>query len=408
MNLNTIDNFYFIGIGGIGMSALARYFNAWGKFVCGYDLTTTALTDELISEGIEVHFEENVNSIPQSILNPADKSKVLIVYTPAVPDTNEELTYFKQNDFSVKKRAEVLSLITGQKFTIAVAGTHGKTTVSSMIAHILKHAGINCTAFLGGISRNYNTNLITAHPPNPSKKDLDGTGQVRRVSLPFGEGKGGAEVIFIVEADEYDKSFLSLHPDIAVITSTDADHLDIYGDVKHVEEAYFQFAKQIKGKGKLIIKQDLKLVNELHQTSLITYSLSAAEYFAKNIKIENGKYVFDIVTPVEEIRNIKLDIPGRHNMENAIAAIAVAQIMEIKVKDIKEAISSFKGVKRRFDYQVKTDDLIYIDDYAHHPQEITACIQTVRELYPNRRITGIFQPIFIPEHVILLTTLPEV
>jgi len=378
LQLEKIQNIYFIGIGGIGMSALARYFNAAGKFVCGYDRTSTTLTDELISEGIEVHFEENTTLIPESISNPADKNEVLIVYTPAVPETNKELAYFKENGFEVKKRAEILSSIAGQKYTIAIAGTHGKTTISSMVAHIFKYANKDCTAFLGGISQNYNTNFL------------------------FPKTEEGS--VFVTEADEYDRSFLALYPDIAVITSIDADHLDIYGDENKMREAYIQFAKQVKNTGKLIIKENLHLNNDVspsrvttrkawHQYSVITYSLSSpADYYAENITIENGQYIFDVISPVENIKGLKLGLPGRHNVENAIAAIAVAQTMELETNNIKEAINSFKGVKRRFEYQVKTDNMIFIDDYAHHPTEIKACISAVRELYPCKKITGIFQP----------------
>ena len=367
LQLEKIQNIYFIGIGGIGMSALARYFNAKGKLVCGYDRTPTTLTDELISEGIDIHFEENITLIPETISKPADINKVLIVYTPAIPGTNKELKYFKENRFEVRKRADILGFITEQKYTIAVAGTHGKTTVSSMVAHIFKYAKMDCTAFLGGISKNYNTNFLFT----PNKK-----GQV-----------------VVTEADEYDRSFLTLHPDIAVITAIDADHLDIYGDFSKMEEAYRLFSGQIKENGKLIIKKGLQPGNKIQHASITTYSLSSpADYYAENITIENGQYIFDVISPLGNIIAMKSGSPGLHNLENTIAAIAVAQTMGIKTHSIKEAISSFKGVKRRFEYKIKTDKMIFIDDYAHHPAEIKACISAVRELYPHKKITGIFQP----------------
>lgn len=359
MTLNNFNNFYFIGIGGIGMSALARYFKSLGKNVAGYDRTSTLLTDELITEGINIHFEENVNLIPKIYLI----EDTLIVYTPAIPQSHEELSYFRNNKFLVKKRSEVLGLITENSFTIAVAGTHGKTTTSSIITHILKSANLNCTAFLGGITKNYNTNLILSHNKNTSDKSYT-----------------------VVEADEYDRSFLMLQPNIGIITSMDADHLDIYGSKEQMETSYKAFADKISDK--LIIKAGLDIKKE-H----VSYSIDkAAEYHTKNIKVINHQYIFDVQSPTSYMSDLTLGLPGIHNVENALAAVAVAQELDIKEEIIRPALLSYKGVKRRFDYQIQTESLVFLDDYAHHPEELKACIKSVRELYPTKKITGIFQP----------------
>ena len=369
--MKNIKYIYFLGIGGIGMSALARYFNAMGKSVSGYDKTPTKLTDELITEGIDIHFEDNINLIKSEIRNP--KSEILIVYTPAIPNDHKELNYFRNNNFNIKKRAEVLGMITETCYTIGVAGTHGKTTTSSLIAHILKTANLDPSAFLGGITQNYNTNLLLSN------------------SLKNSELRTQNSELVVVEADEYDRSFLTLHPEIAVITSVDADHLDIYGDKKHMEESYSLFAGQVRSK--LILNK--KIVNKISSgNKAITYSVNdtTANYFAQNIKIENAAYQYEVVTPTGIFKNMTLGLPGLHNVENSIAAIAVACLMKISEATIREALRTFRGVKRRFDYQIKTNNLVFIDDYAHHPEELKACISSAKEMYPGKKITGIFQP----------------
>lgn len=373
MSFDNIKHVYFLGIGGIGMSALARYFNAMGKSVSGYDKTKTQLTDELVAEGIEVHFNDSIEEVKSEIRN--SKSEVLVVWTPAIPKDHSELKYFQKNEFTLKKRSEVLGMITEQSFTIAVAGTHGKTTTSSMIAHILKSSEVDCTAFLGGITQNYGTNLLLSEKLKKKKSKI--------------------KPITVVEADEYDRSFLTLHPDIAVITSVDADHLDIYGDQKQMHESYSQFANQVKPGGVLIIKKgvDKVLVIEKDSKKQLTYSLhQSSDYYARKIAIKKGDYLFDVVTPEQAIRGMQLSVPGKHNVENAVAAVAVAQQMNVFSGNIKNAISTFKGVKRRFEYHVKSDKLVYIDDYAHHPEELRACISAVKEMYPSKKVTGVFQP----------------
>ncbi|MBI4945589.1 MAG: UDP-N-acetylmuramate--L-alanine ligase [Bacteroidetes bacterium] len=373
MTFDNIKYVYFLGIGGIGMSALARYFNAMGKSVSGYDKTRTLLTDELVAEGIEVHFEDNVELIKSEVRS--QKSEVLVVLTPAIPKDHSELKFFQKNDYTVKKRSEVLGMITEQSFTIAVAGTHGKTTTSSLIAHILRSSEVDCTAFLGGITQNYGTNLLLSEKLKKKKSKI--------------------KPIVVVEADEYDRSFLTLHPDIAVITSVDADHLDIYGDQKHMEESYRQFAGQVKEGGVLIIKKgvDKILVLGKNGKKLLTYSLhQSSDFYARKIAIKKGQYIFDVVTPEQAIRGMLLGVPGKHNVENAVAAVAVAQQMNVFSGNIKNALTTFKGVKRRFEYHIKTDKLVYIDDYAHHPEELRACISAVKEMYPSKKVTGIFQP----------------
>lgn len=374
MNLNKIHSVYFLGIGGIGMSALARYFNAMGKRVAGYDKTSTKLTDELIAEGIEIHFEDHIRNIPSYIKElPYDTDNILIVFTPAVPLDHSEYVFFNLNGFNIKKRAEVLGMITQSAHTIAVAGTHGKTTTSSLVAHIFKCAGLDPSAFLGGITQNYNTNLLLSENLKPSNQQPTTNNYV------------------VVEADEYDRSFLTLHPEIAVITSVDADHLDIYGDKSHVEESFSLFAKQVKSK--LILKKSIVTKVETEKTP-ITYAVNdeSADYFAQNIKIENGFYQYEIVTPNSIFKNIVLGLPGLHNVENSVAAVAIACQLNISEDIIRKALASFKGVKRRFDYHIKTDKLVYIDDYAHHPAELSASISSAKEMYPGKKITGIFQP----------------
>ena len=375
MDLSKIHSVYFLGIGGIGMSALARYFNAMGKKVAGYDKTPTILTDELIAEGIDIHFEDHIRNIPTYIKAlPFDVDNILIVFTPAVPKDHSEYVFFNLNGFNIKKRAEVLGMITQTEYTIAVAGTHGKTTTSSLVAHILKSAGLDPSAFLGGISQNYNTNLLLSERLKVQNNSSDNVHLV------------------VVEADEYDRSFLTLHPEIALITSVDADHLDIYGDAGQVEESFSLFAKQVKSK--LILKKNI--VSKINSDGKIpiTYAVNddSADYFAHKIRIENGFYIYQIVTPFTVFENITLGLPGLHNVENSVAAVAIACQLNVSESVIRESLASFKGVRRRFDCHIKTEKLIYIDDYAHHPEELKAAISSAKEMYPGKKITGIFQP----------------
>ncbi|MDF3076857.1 MAG: murC [Sphingobacteriaceae bacterium] len=358
--MNDIKQVYLVGIGGIGMSGLARYFHKRNCVVSGYDRTRTPLTESLMSEGIPVVFEDSVDQIPQEFIDSHSENpeSTLVIYTPAIPHDSVILNYFKDNGFELNKRSQVLGIISKGMFTVAVAGTHGKTTTSSMVAHILKSGGLDCSAFLGGITSNYNTNVL------------------------FGNSD-----VLVVEADEYDRSFLTLHPDIAVITSMDADHLDIYGDKSHLTESFKLFASQIKPGGKLIHKEGLDLDGGA------TYSASSdAEIQAKNVRIENGDFYFDYVSSSHTIENIRLGIPGLHNVENSVAAATAALMLGLDPEKIKEALGSFKGVKRRFEYIVKSDNHIYIDDYAHHPEELRACITAVKSLYPDKKLTTIFQP----------------
>ena len=356
MELNNIKQVYLIGIGGIGMSGLARYFNHLGCTVFGYDKTSTPLTDELQQEGISIIFEDDAAHIPALFAEP--NAATLIIYTPAVPKDSMILTAFNDKGFDIYKRSQVLGIISKGSYTLAVAGTHGKTTTSSMIAHLLKSAGIDGSAFLGGIATNYNSNVLY-----------------------------GSSNIMVVEADEYDRSFLTLHPDIAVVTSMDADHLDIYGDHSHLQESFRLFASQLKPGGRLIVKQGLPI------SGGISYAINQdAEVVGTNIRIENGDFYFDFINASLSIENIKLGIPGMHNVENAVAAIQAALYAGVKPEAVKTALASFAGVKRRFEYIVKTPEHIYIDDYAHHPAELQACIGSVKKLYPERKLTAIFQP----------------
>lgn len=356
MELSNIKRVYLVGIGGIGMSGLARYFHQLGCVVCGYDKTPTDLTDSLRNEGICIIFEDKPAEIQMSFQQPDDST--LIIYTPAIPKDSAILNYFTNKGFTLYKRSQVLGLISANRFTIAVAGTHGKTTTSSMIAHILKDSGTDCSAFLGGISSNYQSNVL------------------------FGKND-----IVVVEADEYDRSFLTLHPDVAVVTSMDADHLDIYGDHSHLTESFTLFASQIKQGGQLIHKQGLPLANGT------TYTINGeADAVAENIRVENGNFYFDFKNNAVTISNICLGIAGLHNIENAVASIEVALRLDVSAEAIKSALESFRGVKRRFEYIVKSDKHIFIDDYAHHPEELRAAISSVKTLYPDKKLTTIFQP----------------
>jgi len=356
MELQNIKRVYLIGIGGIGMSGLARYFHHLGCIVCGYDKTSTDLTNELKNEGIQIIFDDNEEWIPMSFRKPDEGT--LVIYTPAIPKDSAIVGFFQKRGFELFKRSQVLGLISKGKYTVAIAGTHGKTTTSTMVAHILKDSGKDCSAFLGGIASNYNSNVLY-----------------------------GKNDIVVVEADEYDRSFLTLYPDIAVITSMDADHLDIYGDHQHLTDSFKMFASQIKSGGVLIHKQGLPL------DTGYTYSIKdAADAIALNIRIENGSFYFDFRNSNTDIKDIQLGIPGFHNVENATAAIEATLRLGVKPDAIKSALTSFRGVHRRFEYIVKTPEHIYIDDYAHHPEELRAAINSVKKLYPDRKLVTIFQP----------------
>jgi UDP-N-acetylmuramate--alanine ligase len=350
VNLKDIHNFYFVGIGGIGMSAIARYFASNGKKVAGYDKAPSQITLDLENLGVDIHFEDALKNIPISFLK---NEKTLIVYTPAVSKNHIELNYFLDNNFTVLKRSEILGKITEDTFCLAVSGTHGKTTTSSILGHIMVTE--NATSFLGGIAENYNSNLI------------------------LGEDK-----VSVVEADEFDRSFLKLSPNIACVTSMDADHLDIYGDSEALEKSFVEFTNKVSDM--LIIAKGLPLEG-------LTYAVNEeADYSAFNLKIERGKYIFDVQTPSSEIRNIEFHLPGQHNVMNALAAIAMADVFGISLKNIKQSLSTFKGVKRRFSYKIKTENFVLIDDYAHHPTEISAVESSVREMYPNESVLVVFQP----------------
>ena len=348
------------------MSALARYFKHYGKVVSGYDKTTTSLTTELEKEKITCHYDEDVELLKKLLAN-YKPEEVLIIYTPAVPTNHAEYVYLNSNNYLIKKRSQVLGEITKQFKTIAIAGTHGKTTTTTIVTHLLKTAGINCYSFMGGISKNYGTNLLLG---DPNDKDA----------------------YVVVEADEYDRSFLTLSPYIAVITSVDADHLDIYGNKEAMHESYLLFSKQVKKEGKLIVKKNVD--NELNLTDKrLIYSLNLnTEYCAESVKVEGGEFHYDIKSPVEAVSGVTIGLPGLHNVENSIAAVAVAQQLGIKADKIKIGLRSFQGVKRRFDYRVRSQNVIYIDDYAHHPEELKAAIGAAKQLYPDKKISGIFQP----------------
>ena len=353
MNLNQINNVYFIGIGGIGMSALARYFKFIGKNVSGYDKTPSTLTSELIESGIQIHFEDNIDLIPKDYYI----ENTLVIITPAVPKFHSEWNYFLERDFEVKKRAEVLGIITKDTFCLAVAGTHGKTTTSAILGHILYESGADVTAFIGGIVENYNSNLI-----------------------------GSGKTVTVVEADEFDRSFLHLHPNIACVTSMDADHLDIYGDDASIKASFKEFADKVEDKSKLFV------INGLPLEGITVGTNDNSKYVANNIRIVDGWYIFDVKTPTETIQNIKFGLPGKHNLTNALLALAMAQAFGTPTESIVKALATFKGVKRRFTFQIRKENLVYIDDYAHHPTEINAVYQAVRELYPTKKILAIFQP----------------
>ncbi len=355
MTTGTSKTYYFLGIGGIGMSALARFFKLQGHRVSGYDKTPTKLTRQLIDEGIDVHFHEDINALPSGI--------DLVVYTPAVPVEHAEYRYFIENNIPLKKRAVVLGEVVKNNFLIAVAGTHGKTTITGMIAHVLKSSGIPVNAFIGGIVKNFQSNLV------------------------YSENA----VVAVTEADEYDRSFLSLDPDIAIISAIDADHLDIYADKKNLVDSYHAFANKVNPAGTLIIKNGLQ-EPATHEYSMVHYDKNAlADFYAKDVYIENARYHATFCLQGEEIK-LTLMIPGWHNVENAVAAAAACYLFGADAQSIKQGLETFKGVSRRFDIRYQQGNTTYIDDYAHHPEELRAFIRAVRELYPDKKITGIFQP----------------
>ena len=355
--IKKIRSVYFIGIGGIGMSAIARFFHSNGIRVSGYDRGETGLIKELEAEGIQIHFDENVEMIPKDV--------DIVVYTPAVPRDHKELVFYERNGYKVVKRSDVLQMITKSSFNICVAGTHGKTTTTTMIAHLLRDSGYGCNAFLGGISVNYGTNFW-----------------------------GSERNVCVVEADEYDRSFLKLDPDVAVISSMDPDHLDIYGTAQAMEEAFVDFSKKIKPGGLLISKFGLKRGKDLAASRHLTYSLQneSADAYAGNIRMRNGSYEFDVMIRDNRLEDVVLNMGGMHNVENAVAAIAVASSLEIENDKIRAAVESFKGVKRRFEYIIKNERIVFIDDYAHHPEELRALIQGAKTLFKQKKCTIIFQP----------------
>lgn len=362
MNINTLSAVYFIGAGGIGMSALVRYFLSKGKKVGGYDRTPSELTEKLIKEGADIHYEENTALIASDFLNP---DTTLVIYTPAIPATHQELVYFKEHGFEIQKRAQVLGMLTQTEKGLCVAGTHGKTTTSTMAAHLLHQSHIGCNAFLGGISKNYGTNLLLSEKSE----------------------------FVVIEADEFDRSFHWLTPYATVITATDSDHLDIYGTHEAYLESFRKYTSLIRPDGYLILKKGLELVPDVHQgVTIYTYSTTEGDFHAENIRIENGEIYFDYVSPLGNITNIQLGVPVYVNIENGIAAMALAQIGGATAEEIRNAMASFGGVDRRFDFKLKNERVVLLSDYAHHPAEIKQSVTSIRTLYPNRKITAVFQP----------------
>jgi UDP-N-acetylmuramate--alanine ligase len=357
MNVQELKRVYFIGIGGIGMSALARFFRERGAVVKGYDRTETELTRKLAEEGMEIHYVDDVNLL--------DKDAELVVYTPAIPKDHKEFNWYKDNGYSVYKRSDVLQWISENMFAVTVGGTHGKTTISTMTAYLLRETGYGCNAFLGGVSVNYEKNYWSSETPTA-----------------------------VIEADEYDRSFLKLRPDIAVLTAMDADHLDIYGTVDELEKAFIQYTENIKSGGTLLVKHGLEKAHALKAPDTITYSLQndAADVYAANIVQKEGGYIYDVIGQDWRIERVRLPIGGMHNVENSVAAIAVTQLLEIDPEKVKTALAGFKGIKRRFEYIIKNDKLVYIDDYAHHPEELAALIASAKRLFPGRKCVIAFQP----------------
>ena len=361
MELKDIKSVYFIGAGGIGMSAIARYFLGKGLVVAGYDKTATPLTRQLEKEGMSIHYEENIDLIPDGC---KDKTSCLVVYTPAIPAEHKELCFFQENNFEIEKRAQVLGTLTRAHKGLCVAGTHGKTTTSTMCAHLLHQSHVDCNAFLGGISKNYGTNYIL------SKSDY-----------------------VVIEADEFDRSFHWLRPWISVITATDADHLDIYGTKEAYLESFRHYSSLIQPGGALIIHKNLEMKDELQEgVERYEYSLDEGDFHAENIIIENGEITFDFVSPIENVKNVRLGQPVPINIENGVAAMAMAQLAGCTADELRQAMETYSGVERRFDFKIKTDKLVFLSDYAHHPQEIFQSARSIRELYRDKKITAIFQP----------------
>jgi UDP-N-acetylmuramate--alanine ligase len=368
VSLENYRNIYFLGIGGIGMSALARWFMKAGLKVSGYDKTTTKLTQALEAEGMSIHYEDKIDLIPKEVIS--ERENTLVIFTPAIPKDHTEHAYLKEHSYTIMKRSEVLGLISKDFKTIGVAGTHGKTTTSSMLAHILKTAQKSMVGFLGGITTNYSSNLVM-------------------------EGEVGKDTIVVAEADEFDRSFLRLFPQIAIVTNADADHLDIYGDHESVIQSFKDYIKQIKPGGSLIIHEsiDEKLTSDLDikNISKNIYSMSRGQFFAGNITAKSGFFEFDF-HGFGKVEHIRLGVPGFHNIENAIAASVAAHLCGVNLPTIKKALESFAGVKRRFEFVVKSNKVIYVDDYAHHPTEIEAFLRSMKSMYPQRKLTVVFQP----------------
>ena len=362
MNIENINSVYFVGAGGIGMSALIRYFLSKGKTVAGYDRTPSELTERLIVEGAQIHYEENVDLIPQAC---KDKDTTLVVFTPAIPHDHRELVYFRQNGFEIHKRAQVLGLITRGSKALCVAGTHGKTTTSTMAAHLLHQSHVGCTAFLGGISKNYGTNLLLS------------------ADSPY----------TVIEADEFDRSFHWLSPYMSVITATDPDHLDIYGTKEAYLESFRHYTTLIQPGGALIIHTGLEMKPDVQPgVRTYTYSRTEGDFHAENIRIGGGEIIIDFVAPDTRINDIRLGVPVSINIENGVAAMALAHLNGATDEEIRQGMASFGGVDRRFDFRLKTDRLVLLSDYAHHPAEIAQSVKSIRELYSDRKITAIFQP----------------
>lgn len=367
MKIRDINMVYLIGVGGIGMSALARYFNQPGKKVAGYDLTRTGLTDKLTEEGIAISYRDDAETIPACFTREGSRHDLMVIYTPAIPERNNIFGFFKTGNYNMVKRSVVLGALVNEAKGIAVAGTHGKTSVSSLIAHLMSQSGHGCNAFLGGVLKNFNTNLL-----------VDGNSE-----------------FFVVEADEYDRSFLQLYPFIAVITSMDPDHLDVYGTFDEMVKAFSVFTRQVKAGGTIICKYGLKTERKSDKGArFLSYGLdNRADYYAFNIRISaGGTPVFDLLTPSGSYKDLRLGIPGRFNVENAVAATAAALTSGLTVEEVRSGLESFGGVYRRFDFIINKPGKVLIDDYAHHPEELKACIAAVKEIFPGREITGVFQP----------------
>lgn len=366
MKLEQYDNIYFLGIGGIGMSALARWFLKQGLKVSGYDRTATTLTSELQKEGMTIHFEDAVQSIPKEVIE--NKDNTLVVFTPAIPKNHQEHQFLREKNYTILKRSEVLGLISKNYTTVAVAGTHGKTTTSSMVAHLLKTAKKNMVAFLGGITTNYDSNLVM-------------------------HGSVTQDMIVVAEADEFDRSFLRLFPKIAIVTSADADHLDIYGDHESLITSFKDFIKQINDGGFLIIHESIseKLASDIHHVTKNIYSMSRGQFFAGNIVAKSGFFEFDL-HGFGKVEHIRLGVPGFHNIENAVAASIAAWQCGVDLPTLKKGLESFTGVKRRFEFVIRHERLAYVDDYAHHPTEIEAFLRSMKSMYPRKKLTVIFQP----------------